>query len=347
MRSIPAGGLPMSTLEWAMVGAALLLVLLVAAGYTLERVAEARDQRRFPPPGRLVDIGGRHLHLACLGSGPGPTVLIEQGAGSPSITWWPVQARVANFARVCTYDRAGYLWSDPAPPGRSLVDRVADLRALLERAELAPPYVLVAHSFGGFLARAYARAHPEEVAGMVLVDSPHESTVLQPAFMSYLRQGVRIQAVVAGAARLGLVRLFGRRLPMLLLPDHPAGYALCARPRHAQLFADDLQSLLAAWTMLRAPGGLGSLGDRPLSVLTHGIPFPGAAKAAEEGWQEGERKLAALSSNSELVVATRSNHMIYLDEPEVVVEAIRRVHAAAIHAARHAVTSSAADSRPA
>lgn len=316
----------MNTLDWALIALAALLFALAAAGYALEKIAEARDRRRFPPPGRLVDIGGRRLHLACLGSGSGPTVVIEQGAGSPSITWWPVQARIANFARVCTYDRAGYLWSDPAPRGRSLADRVADLRTLLERAEIPPPYVLVSHSFGGFLARAYARAHPQEVAGMVLVDTPHESTVLQRSFLGYLRQGARMQSLVAGAARLGLVRLLGRHVPMLLLPDSAAGYALCARPQHAQLLADDLRSLLADAEKL---GALGSLGDRPLIVLTHGIPFPGSAADAEKGWQEGQRKLAELSRQSELIVAARSNHMIYLDEPEVVVEAIRRVHAAA------------------
>ncbi|MGH8220455.1 MAG: alpha/beta fold hydrolase [Steroidobacteraceae bacterium] len=318
----------MSTLDWVIVGGAALLLVLAAAACALERVAEARDRRRFPPPGRLVDIGGRRLHLACLGGGAGPTVVIEQGAGSPSVTWWPVQARVANFARVCTYDRAGYLWSDPVAPGRSLADRVVDLHTLLDRAELPPPYILVSHSFGGFLARAYARAHPREVAGLVLVDTPHESTVLQASFLRYLRRGARIQSVVSGAARLGLVRLLGRHVPMLLLPDHPAGYALCARPQHPQLLADDLRGLLADTAMLSA-GALGSLGDRPLIVLTHGVPFPGAAAAAEQGWQEGERKLAALSSNSELIVAARSSHMIHVDEPEAVVEAIRRVHAAA------------------
>jgi pimeloyl-ACP methyl ester carboxylesterase len=321
----------MNTLDWTILGgAALLLVLLAAAGCLLERIAEARDRRRFPPPGRLVDIGGRRLHLACLGSAPGPTVVIEQGAGSPSLTWWPVQARVANFARVCTYDRAGYLWSDPAPRGRSLADRVADLHVLLQRAELPPPYILVSHSFGGFLARLYAQAHPQEVAGMVLIDTPHESTVLQPTFLGYLRRGARIQPIVAATARLGLVRLLGRHFPMLLLPDHPAGYALCARPQHAQLLADDLRALLAELPALSARGALGSLGDRPLAVLTHGVAFPGAAEAAEEGWQEGQRKLAALSSANELIVAANSNHMIYHDEPEVVVEAIRLVHAVAI-----------------
>lgn len=319
----------MSTRDWAIVvGAALLLVLLAAVACALERAAEARDRRRFPPPGRLVDIGGRRLHLACLGAASGPTVVIEPGAGSPSLTWWPVQARIANFARVCTYDRAGYLWSDPAPLGRSLADRVADLHALLDRAALPPPYILVAHSFGGFLARAYVREYPSEVAGLVLVDTPHESTVLQPSFLRYLRHGARIQSLVSGVARLGLLRLFGHRLPMLSLPDHPAGYALCARPQHPKLFADDLRGLLADTAMIGS-GALGSLGDRPLIVLTHGIPFPGSAAAAEQGWQEGQRKLAALSSNSELVVAARSNHKIHLDDPEAVVEAIRRVHATA------------------
>ena len=162
---------------------------------------------------------------------------------------------------------------------------------------------------------------------MVLVDTPHESTVLQRSFLGYLRQGARMQSLVAGAAHLGLVRLFGRHLPMLMLPDDRAGYALCARPRHPQLLADDLHAVLADTEML---GALGSLGDRPLIVLTHGIAFPGSAASAEQGWQEGQPKLAALSRQSELIVAAQSNHMIHLDEPEVVVEAIRRVHEAAI-----------------
>jgi len=139
---------------------AIVIVVVVAAALIGERMCEARDRHRYPPPGRIVDIGGRRIHLHCQGDAPGPTVVIEQGVASPTIVWRPVEAAIAKFARVCTYDRAGFLWSDPAAPGRSLDDRVADLHALLKRAEVRAPYVLVGHSFGGLLLRRFARAYP-------------------------------------------------------------------------------------------------------------------------------------------------------------------------------------------
>lgn len=115
--------------------AALGLLLLVAAilvlGVVFEQISERRDSRRFPPPGRFVDVGGHALHFFCQGAGEGPTIVIEQGAGSPSVFWWPVQRALAASMRVCTYDRPGYLWSASLGKGRSITDRVTDLRELL------------------------------------------------------------------------------------------------------------------------------------------------------------------------------------------------------------------------
>src|SRR5580704_983798 len=148
------------------------IAALFAVGAAYERLAERRAKRRLAPPGRLIDIGGRRLHLYELGQGPGPTVVIEQGAGSPSLMWWPLQRQLADFARIVSYDRAGYLWSDP-PSGRQTIDdRVDDLRTLLQRSGVPGPYLFVAHSFGGIVSRRFAKRWPEEVAGLVLVDAP-------------------------------------------------------------------------------------------------------------------------------------------------------------------------------
>jgi len=312
---------------WLVVG--IVLLGLVGAGAAYEQLSERRDRKRFPPPGRLINIGGRRLHLLCQGEAPGPTVVIEQGAGSPSVVWWSLQGCIAEFARICTYDRAGYLWSDPAPGARTLDDRVSDLHALLSSGAVPPPYVLVGHSLGGLIVRRFARSHPDLVAGLVLVDSPDEQVVFRDSMAAYYRQGIWFQKALRVFARIGLVRLIGHRLPMLMLPEDQTGYALCVTPQYATTVADDFRSLLTASADVRLSQPPGALDDLPVLLLTHGVPFPPLAAAMEEGWTDGQQRLLALSSNSELIVATKSGHLIHVNEPDLVVEAVKRVYATA------------------
>jgi pimeloyl-ACP methyl ester carboxylesterase len=269
------------------------------------------------------------MHVFVQGEALGPSVVIEQGVGSPSLVWWPIQSAIARFARVLSYDRAGFLWSDAVAGERSLEDRVADLRAVLQRANVPPPFVLVGHSMGGLLIRQFARLHPELIAGMVLVDSPDESIIFRETVMPYYRQGISMQRLLAVAARFGLVRLIGKHVPMLMLPDDERGYALCVTPRHAIAAADDMRCLLNASQSARTLAAPQSLGDRPLVLLRHGVPFPAMAAVMEEGWTESQQRLGRLSTNSEILVAGKGGHLIYVDEPQLVIEAVRRVHAAA------------------
>jgi pimeloyl-ACP methyl ester carboxylesterase len=310
---------------WALVAGLTLLFV----GYAYEALQEFRDRRRYPPPGKFVEVAGRRMHVFIQGDARGPSVVIEQGIGSPSIVWWPIQSAIARFARVFSYDRAGFLWSDAATGERSLDDRVADLHAVLQQARVPPPYVLMGHSMGGLLIRRFARLHPESVAGMILVDSPDESVIFRETVMPFYRQGVNMQRVLAVAARFGLLRLIGRYVPMLMLPEDELGYALCVTPRHAAAAADDMRCLLNAVEGARKADAPGSFGDRPLVLLRHGIPFPAMAAVMEEGWAESQQRLAQLSTNSEILVAEKSSHLIYVDEPQLVVDAVRRVHAAA------------------
>lgn len=322
---LPVSEIDVSHALWTV----LAVLALLAVGYGYEALREVQDRRRYSPPGGFVEIAGRRLHVLVQGDAPGPSVVIEQGLGSPSLVWWPIQSAIAKFARVCTYDRPGSLWSDASSEERSLDDRVVDLYEVLQQAHVPPPYVLVGHSMGGLIIRRFARRHPDCVAGIVLVDSPDEAVIFRESVIPYYRQGIVMQRVLGVAARFGLLRLLGRHVPMLMLPDDDLGYALCVTPRHAAATADDMRCLLNAPQTARTPDEPGSLGDRPLVLLRHGIPFPPMAAVMEEGWAESQQRLARLSRNSEIIVAEKSNHLIHVDEPQLVIEVVRRVHAAA------------------
>src|SRR5215475_394970 len=131
------------------------------------------EQPPFPPPGRLVDVGGWRLHLNCTGEARAsqPTVILEAGLGDFSVEWSLVQPGVAKFARVCSYDRAGDGWSELGPHPRTLRQIVYELHTLLDKAGVKPPLVVVGHSYGGWLVRLYASTYPADVAGMVLVEA--------------------------------------------------------------------------------------------------------------------------------------------------------------------------------
>ena len=256
---------------------------------------------------RLVDVGGHRLAVACSGAGA-PTVVLETGLGAPSEAWAPVQREVARFARVCRFDRAGRGQSDPAPTPRTCADMVADLRALLRCAGVPGPYVLVGNSLGGMNARLYAHRHPDEVAGLVLVDGSHQD--------QFARIGEALPAPEPGApdAHEGFHRFWaggGWRDPA----NNPEGV-----------------DFVASGEQLRA---IGSLGDLPMAVLVSGVflleaPIgPEAGPRLHEIWQGLQRDLAGLSTGSAYRVVETSGHFIQRDRPDVVAEAVREVVEAA------------------
>jgi pimeloyl-ACP methyl ester carboxylesterase len=148
-------------------------LLLVLAGIVYQAIASARDAQRYPPLGRLIDVVGYRLHINSTGEGT-PAVVLDAGVCDCSLNWCLVQPEVAKFTRVCSYDRAGMGWSDAGPSPRTSEVIVRELHTLLTNAGIAGPYVLVGHSFGGYNVRLFAHDYPEEVVGLVLVDSAHE-----------------------------------------------------------------------------------------------------------------------------------------------------------------------------
>jgi len=282
--------------------------------------AAASAYVRPEPPGRLVDVGGRRLHIRCEGTAAdgAPTVVFEAGLSqyTANTTYGLAQAAMAPFARVCTYDRAGMGWSDPAPEGWTLDGMTADLHRLLDAAGIEGRVVLVGHSFGGVLARLYARAHPERVAGVVLVDATSEGDA--PGFDAAAAAVIpQIDAAVAG----------GR--PGVPVIGLPAGTS----PEVAMTFTPEIlkgvKAEFEAWGRLpaamKAPGGFGALGSTPLIVIRRGKTAATPPNAEDVAHRERQEALAALSSDSVLIVAANSGHAIPLDEPAVVADAVRRL----------------------
>src|SRR5262245_9594728 len=150
-----------------------LIPLLLLIGFGSETWARRRDRTLLPRIGQPVDIGGRSMNLNCLGSGS-PVVVLDAGASTPGYSWLPIQRELAALSTTCWYDRAGEGGRDPAPFPLTAGADVSDLHELLRQAHLAPPYLLLGHSLGGLDVRIYAGRYPEEVAGVVLIDSSHE-----------------------------------------------------------------------------------------------------------------------------------------------------------------------------
>lgn len=294
-----------------------------------------------PPPSRLVDIGGgQRLHLNCTGSGS-PTVVFENGAGDFSMIWSLVQPRVAEFTRACSYDRAGYAWSDPGARPRSYDQLALELHTALERSGELGPFVLVGQSYGGLVVRGFAQRYRTEVAGMVLIDAAHED---QRITMGGKAQRIRDFAkgrvrppprIAADTSLLRLRRASARQHPDTTALEEPLD-RLSRADQDAWRFAsaDSVYRLSWAAEMDWSPEELtrmhadrtrnrATLGELPLIVLSRTVGDSSDSLAAERAAQQ--RDLAALSRRGKQIVAPHAGHNIHLEDPSLVVTAIRDV----------------------
>lgn len=316
------------------------------------------------PPGKMVDIGGYRLHIQASGKGSQSVVLLS-GMGDFSFVWSLVQPEVARFARVCSYDRAGEAWSDLGPVPRTIAQEAYELHLLLQASHLPAPYVMVGASYGGLIAREYARRYPGEVGGVVLVDSTHEDTILS---MTQIKDG-------KPSEKLMRVREMSRGLKvpdpqtMKTSPPKPATdqqrkedesfRKMMGPPRidppfdRLPMSVQKLQLWAASHPKLSGPseGYMGeeflamyearkqnphSFGDIPLISLRAGGGGPTPSKeglatinmSLEEWRKQAEQRSADhanLSTNSRWYIAPQSGHHIHLEDPMLVVSSIRRV----------------------
>src|SRR5215207_10318475 len=158
-----------------LVGVVGLVLVLLLAGVVFQFVATKIDAHKYPAPGEMVDVGDYSLHLNCTGEAGGvPTIVMDSGLGGTVLDWQLVQPELAKSMHVCTYDRGGMGWSDSGDQPRTSRQIVKELHTLLGNVGVKGPYVLVGHSFGGTNMQVYDSQYPDEVAGMVLVDSALE-----------------------------------------------------------------------------------------------------------------------------------------------------------------------------
>ena len=272
------------------------LVLCAGIGQCTWAQRNATDVHQSRWAEKLVDVGGRRLYVKCSGEARNrmPVVVMDAGMGNASDVWSFVQPEVSQFARVCSYDRAGMGKSDRAPRTHTSADIVNDLHNLLINADINPPYVLVGHSLGGMNARLYASKYPNEVVGMVLVDSAHEDE--------------------------------NDRMLALLPPEIKKN----AKPEDMIIRTAEDIDFNSSTAQVRAANWHS---DIPLIVLTRGsatfnpndYAVPAVAPKFEELRLELQKELVRRSSRGKQIIAEKSGHNIHRDQPEIVGEAIRQV----------------------
>ncbi|HEX8763555.1 MAG TPA: alpha/beta hydrolase [Candidatus Acidoferrum sp.] len=327
-----------------LIGAVLLLVCAAVAGAAYQAIANWRDARRFPQEGRSIALGagfpGVALSLNCVGKGS-PTVILDSGLGVPAAGWDLVMPDVAKFARVCSYDRAGYGWSSAGPRPRTSEQIVKELHALLAASGEKGPFVLVGHSFGGYDVRVYAGKYPADVAGLVLVDTSHEdqNQMMPPSLKKLTNDQI---AQLDGQRRLmpfliffGIARLTGDDGG-----DSKLSKEFRDKMKYLQLqtkFIDaafsEIKSFAESAEEVRRSG---NLGDRPLVVLTAGkdlqvkdLPKGVSVEEMREfrkTWvNDLQVRQARLSTQGKQIVVPDSTHMIPMERPDAVVNAIHEV----------------------
>jgi pimeloyl-ACP methyl ester carboxylesterase len=305
------------------------LALLAAATY--EEIGAWRDSRVLRQIGRSVDIGGRTLNIHCTGEGS-PTVLFVSGRTTPGFVWTPAQRGVSAFARSCWYDRADLGWSDSGPDPAWGDAAARDLHRLVQNAGLKPPFVLVGHSFGGYVIRLYHHAFPGETSGMVFVDTAHEDAgairgMPHRERPPIPRPAIRALSILLG--RLGLMRVLASDPgppPKHWSADEWDTLARLRRQRKVILADAQVGPEHATADLVRSAGGLE---DMPLIVLTQGRQSGAAAPGVLGGWAALQRRFAERSRRGRHVLVPDSGHGIPVEAPDAVVDAVREIVAAA------------------
>lgn len=312
------------------------LIGVVGLGAIYQALATSHDNRKFLPPGKLIQINGKNWHCQIMGKGH-PTVIVDSGTGGTHLDWQLVQPEVAKFTKILTYDRAGYGWSAISSEPRTAQQVVSELRQLLREVEIEPPYVLVGMSLSGLFSRLFAYHYPEEVAGMVLVDVAHEKMYVETP-VKWVELNKRLEGllthVVPIMGRIGLLRLLVTfdSVPMAAglfqkFPPsiRPLAKALYSQTQFGKTFAQESAAVSVSMNQVKQIRQTKAFPDIPLIVLSSGKPDFDITQDVLQKLQELHADLANESPQGVHIIAHESGHAIQLDKPELVIDAIRQV----------------------
>jgi pimeloyl-ACP methyl ester carboxylesterase len=309
------------------------LAVSISLFLTLAHRAKTRLKRQYPPIGQMVDIGGYRLHMHVEGEGS-HTVIFDAGAGGIGLSWELVRPAIAKVTRVVTYDRAGLGWSEPSPYPRDAATVALELHTMLSNANINAPYILVGHSLGGVVARQFAAKYPNEVAGLVMVDSAHEQQMkhFPGALVKMVNSMKGMFAVMRLLSKLGVFALKpslvqigdNGKLPRELVAQMQG--VMASSESHAAGMIAESKSAYAVQTQ-----PVSTLGDVPLTIISHGqldanaVPPSLGAQVRDEyelAWQKLQVEITSLSTRGGRIVAERSGHNIMFEQPEIIIESI-------------------------
>jgi pimeloyl-ACP methyl ester carboxylesterase len=319
-------------LKRGLLGVIAFFAVLAVAGMVAQSIATARDQRRYPPPGELVDIGDFSLHVHYTGeANEGPTVVLIGCGGCTSANWGWVHPAVAEFAPVVSVDRAGLGWSEQRPYQGNAKDDAEELHAALQNANIPGPYVLVGHSYGGPVARIFTDLFPIEVAGLTLVDPRHPDTAsrLPPEATSDMSSERWMVRILGWSARLGILRLtnLGEGLSSDLPAQQRAEFAAHYNTvKYWHGLASTVETTEETDAATRATG---DLGERPLIVLSADRAWLDSDAPADEArrvYTEMNEEQALLSSNSRHDIVAGASHESLVNNETHAAQVVEAIH---------------------
>lgn len=312
------------------IGIATVLVILGVTGASWNFLATRHDRKANPPPGHIYDVNGHAMHLYCTGEGS-PTVILESGRGDDFTVWGKVQPALSRVTRTCSYDRAGFGWSDPQPGARDGLHIADQLHALLIKAGITTPVVLAGHSAGGLYARIYASKFPQGVAGLVLVDASTPIPLPSPPFASAMDEHSNAEFMfVKATVALGVARLMGQCDAVPKGLEAYAGWIKGSACDYPQL--DEYVREYRATDDSHGQGAkTGPFGNLPILVLSQdpkwAIPDFLSKRVTQKDWlwastahDQEQAAYLQLSTNSRRVIATGSGHYIQIERPDVMIQ---------------------------